>query len=113
MKVFVIKVLKSKTVNVSSENQFKRIKKYLWWFGMWDPLRSGSVLRQLDHGQHVVLSDQISVFRATEIVRIGIGNLQDLRGQVTLKVVASERVIPGFLWEERKRHSQWTTEGIL
>ena len=72
---------------------------------MWDPLRSGSVLRQLDHGQHVVLSDQISVLRATEIVRIGIGNLQDLRGQVTLKVVASERVIPGFLWEERKRHS--------
>lgn len=55
------------------------------------------MLRQLDHGQHVVLSDQISVLRATKIVRTGVGNLQDLRGQVNLKVVSSERVIPGFL----------------
>lgn len=29
MKVFVIKVLKGKTMNISSENKFKRIKKYL------------------------------------------------------------------------------------
>lgn len=37
MKVFVIKVLKGKTVSISSENQFKRIERYLWWFGIWDP----------------------------------------------------------------------------
>lgn len=66
-------------MSISSENQFKRTLR-----GICDdleygtPSQEGSVLRQLDHGQPVVLSDQIAVLRATEIVRIGIGNLHGL-----------------------------------
>lgn len=95
MKVFVIKVLKGKTMNISSENKLEGSRTICDNLKYGTLCRSGSALTQLDHGQHV--SDQISVLRATETVRTGVGNLQAFKGQVNLKVVASERAIPGFL----------------
>lgn len=71
MKVFVIKVLKGKTMNISSENKLEGSRTICDNLKYGTLCRSGSALRQLDHGQHVVLSDQISVLRATETVRTG------------------------------------------